>query len=273
MALRALAGAGHDIAVVVTRADKRRGRGGDLVPTPAKRAAEELGIPVRHEVAPVTEMGAEMGVVVAFGRIIKPDVLAALPMVNIHFSLLPRWRGAAPVERAILAGDRVTGVCLMDVAEGLDTGDVYRRVEVGIDPSESAGHLTDRLAVIGADLLVAALAEGLGAPVPQEGEATYADKIDVEDLHLDWSLPAIQLHRVVRVGRAWTTWRQKRFLVLAAEAVDGSFGEPGALAGDVVAAADGGLRLLTVQPEGRRPVPGSEWLKGARPVAGERFGS
>ena len=287
MALRALAGAGHDIAVAVTRPDKRRGRGGATSPTPVKAAAAELGIPVSHDIADVTSVGAELGVVVAYGRIIKPDVLAALPMVNIHFSLLPRWRGAAPVERAILAGDEVTGVCLMDVEEGLDTGAVYRRLELPIGASETAAQLTARLAAAGADLLVEALGEGLGQPVPQAGEATYAAKIEPADLHLDWSRPAGELHRVVRVGRAWTTWRGQRLLVLEAEPATtpvpagtpqavGTPGAPppvaGALVGDVAVTGDGGLRLVTVQPEGRRPLAGAEWVRGARPAPGERLG-
>jgi hypothetical protein len=174
VALRALASAGHEVAVAVTRPDKRRGRGAQSSPTPVKLAAAELAIPVSHDVASVTTARAELGVVVAYGRLIKADVLAAVPMVNLHFSLLPRWRGAAPVERAILAGDAVTGVCLMAVEEELDTGAVYRRAEAPIGPDETADELTARLARIGSGLLVAALEEGLGEPVPQEGEPTYA---------------------------------------------------------------------------------------------------
>ena len=229
-------------------------------------AAEGLGLPVTHAIDEVKDCGAVLGVVVAYGRIIKPDVLAAVPMVNIHFSLLPRWRGAAPVERAILAGDDTTGVCLMDVEEGLDTGAVYRRAEVPIGPDESASQLTDRLAWIGAGLLVDALEEGLGVPVPQAGEPTYAAKIEPEDLHLDWRRPASELHRVVRVGRAWTTWGGRRLLVLRAEEADGPDGGPGSVTRDVVATGDGGLRLLEVQPEGKRPMAAAEWLRGAGPA-------
>ena len=127
--LRALIDAGHDVALVVTRPDAKRGRGSTTSPSPVKSAAIDLGIPVTHTVDDVLALDppAELGVVVAFGRIIKPHVLAELPMINLHFSLLPRWRGAAPVERALLAGDEVTGVCVMDVEEGLDTGAVYRQ--------------------------------------------------------------------------------------------------------------------------------------------------
>jgi methionyl-tRNA formyltransferase len=267
-ALRALHQAGHVIALVVTRPDKRRGRGTEATPTPAKQAAEELGLPVTSDIAQVKASGAELGIVVAYGRIIKPDVLAAVPMVNIHFSLLPRWRGAAPVERAILAGDETTGVCLMDVDEGLDTGAVYRCRQVAIGRDETAAQLTGRLADLGAEMLVEALAAGLGDPVAQQGEPTYAAKIEPEDLHLDWARTAVELHRIVRIGRAWTTWRGRRLLVPAASPTDPDpadpvDGEPGTVAGGVVATGAGGLRLETVQPEGKRPMTAAEWLRGA----------
>jgi methionyl-tRNA formyltransferase len=252
------------VALVVTRPEKRRGRGGTTSPTPVAQAAAELGLAVTSDIGQVRTCGAELGVVVAYGRIIKPDVLAAVPMVNIHFSLLPRWRGAAPVERAILAGDEVTGVCLMEVEEGLDTGGVYRRREVPIEAGETARQLTARLAGVGAELLVEALAEGLGAPVPQEGEVTYAEKIGVEDLHLDWTREARELHRVVRVGRAWTTWNGRRLLVLdASPEGEAPAGPPGAVTGEVVATGAGGLRLLVVQPEGKKAMAASEWRRGA----------
>jgi methionyl-tRNA formyltransferase len=273
VALLALVEAGHDIAVVITRAEKRRGRNEAPRPTPVGVAAAALGLPVSYRVEDATTVGAELGVVVAFGRIIKPDVLAALPMVNVHFSLLPRWRGAAPVERAILAGDRITGVCLMVVDEGLDTGAVYQCREAPIEPWETASDLTARLARLGADLLVESLADGLGQPVPQTGEPIYAEKITPADLHLDWTHPADQLHRVVRVGRAWTTWRGDRLLVLQAEPVEVDLDPPGSLHGDVAATGAGGLRLITVQPEGRRALPAAEWLRGARPQPGEVLGA
>ncbi|MGH9094850.1 MAG: methionyl-tRNA formyltransferase, partial [Acidimicrobiales bacterium] len=205
VSLRALVAAGHDVVLVVSRPDTRRGRGGPSSPSPVKAAATELGLRVSDQPMDAAESGAELGVVVAYGRIIKPDVLGRLPMVNVHFSLLPRWRGAAPVERAILAGDRPTGVCLMALEEGLDTGPVYRRQAVAIGESETAVQLRDRLATLGARLLTEALSDGLGEPEPQDGEVTYAAKIEPEDLHLAWGRPAEELHRVVRVGRAWTT--------------------------------------------------------------------
>lgn len=276
MALRALVAAGHDVGVVVTRADKRRGRNQPPGPTPVKGAALELGVPVSTRVEDALEVGAELGVVVAFGRIIKPDVLAALDMVNVHFSLLPRWRGAAPVERAILAGDTETGVCLMAIDDGLDTGPVYRCSGVPIGPADTASSLRTRLSDVGAAMLVSALAAGresLGTPTPQAGEATYAAKVEPEELKLEWARPAVELDRVVRVGRAWTTWRGRRLLVLSAHVEDGDHGEPGSLRDDVVAAGDGGLRLLTVQPEGRHPISAGDWLRGARPRPGETFGT
>lgn len=240
----------------MTRADKKRGRGGETSGTPVKERAEALGLAVSHDPAAVKEAGAELGVVVAFGRIIKPDVLAAVPMVNIHFSLLPRWRGAAPVERAILAGDDRTGVCLMAVEEGLDTGGIYRRAEIPIGPDDTTGRLTARLAGIGAGLLVEALADGLGDPAPQQGEVTYAAKIDPQELRLDWSRPAAELARVVRAGRPWTTFRGRRLLVLDAYAADSATG-PAA-----VATGAGALVLRTVQPEGKRPMAADDWLRG-----------
>jgi methionyl-tRNA formyltransferase len=172
--LRALVDAGHEVALVVSQPDKRRGRGGKLVPSPVKQAALDLGLPVADRVDDTLDAGADLGVVAAFGRLIKPHVLERLPMVNLHFSLLPRWRGAAPVERAILAGDERTGVDLMVVEEGLDTGGIYDRAEVDIGPDETADELRARLAALGSSLLLRNLADGLGTPRPQEGEPTYA---------------------------------------------------------------------------------------------------
>jgi methionyl-tRNA formyltransferase len=263
VALRALCAAGHDIETVVSRPEKRRGRGGATSPTAVAAAAAELGLAVTDDIQAVKGSGAELGVVVAYGRLIKPDVLATLPMVNIHFSLLPRWRGAAPVERAILAGDEMTGVCLMDVEEGLDTGAVYRRLETPIGPEETAAELTARLAGMGAGLLVEALEAGLGEPTPQVGEPTYAAKIEPADLRLDWERPAAELERVVRLGRAWTTAGGRRLIVVAARPEGDPPGPPGTVTDGVVATGAGGLRLVTVQPEGKRPMAADEWLRGA----------
>lgn len=264
--------AGFDVPLVVSQPDRKRGRGRALSPSPVKAAALELGLPVTDRVDEVIDTGADLGVVVAYGRLIKPHVLDAVPMVNVHFSLLPRWRGAAPVERALLAGDAETGVCLMQLEEGLDTGPVYACEAVTIGPDESADELRTRLVTIGTDLLVAHLTAGLGEPRPQDGEPTYAAKLDPAELELHWDRPALELHRLVRLGRAWTTFRGKRLRVLRAHPVEAPLGEPGSLDGVVVATGQGGLALDEVQPEGKGPQPATAWRNGARPEPGERVG-
>jgi methionyl-tRNA formyltransferase len=272
--LRALVAAGHEIVVVVTRADRRRGRGSATSPSPVKAAATELGLPVTHDIDDLLTTEADLGVVVAYGRIIKPHVLAALPMINVHFSLLPRWRGAAPVERALLAGDDVTGVCIMGVEEGLDTGPVYACREVPIGPRATAAGLRAELVDVGTRLLVDTLAGPLPTPAPQDGDVTYAEKITPDELRLAWARPAVELDRWVRVGGAWTTFRDRRLKVHDAAVVAGADGEPGRLGADAatVGTGDGGLRLLTVQPEGKGAMPWTDFAHGARPVAGERLG-
>jgi methionyl-tRNA formyltransferase len=274
--LRALHVAGHRIALVVTGPDRRRGRGGATSPSPVKAAALELGLDVSSELDDVLGVDAELGVVVAYGRIVPARVLDALPMVNLHFSLLPRWRGAAPVERAILAGDRRTGVCLMQLEEGLDTGGVHACVEVDVDDHETAAQLRDRLSVLGAALLVDALENGLGEPTPQpEHGVTYASKLEAADRRLDWADPAIQLDRVVRIGSAWTTLDGARLKVLAARPVDPPDGTevPGTVTeGPVVRCGEGALLLERVGPEGRPAMPASDWANGARPL-GRRLGT
>ena len=219
--LRALHGPGYDIRLVVTQPDKRRGRGSSLLPSPVKAAAVGLGLPVSHRVDDVIDAGAELGVVVAFGRLIKPHVLDAVPMVNVHFSLLPRWRGAAPVERALLAGNTETGVSLMTLEAGLDTGPVHARRVVPIGPEDTADDVRAALVTQGTELLLEQLRDGLSPPVPQVGEATYAAKIDPAELQLDWTQPAIHLDRVVRVGRAWTCFRGARLQLLRPAAAGG----------------------------------------------------
>ena len=274
--LRALHAAGYEIPLVVSRADTRRGRGGAVVASPVKAAALELGIPVTDRVDDVLDVGADLGVVVAFGRIIRPHVLAELPMINLHFSLLPRWRGAAPVERAVLAGDTETGVCVMAVEEGLDTGGVYRSVRLPIGPEVTADELRRELTVAGTDLLLSTLAEGLGTPEPQVGEVTYAEKLDPAELAIDWHRPAVELHRLVRIGGAWTTFRGKRLKIwsarLAPPAVSGTVPVPGGIDGLVVGAGDGALELVEVQPEGKGRQAAAAWRNGARPAPDERLG-
>ena len=266
--LEVLVSAGFDVAGVVTRIDKRRGRGSDLAPSPVKAAAQRLGLPVVHTVDDALAFEAELGVVVAFGQLVKPHVLAVLPMVNLHFSLLPRWRGAAPVERAFLAGDDVTGVCLMQLEAGLDSGAVFDRAEVAIGADITGDELRRRLVDVGTELLVRSLTTGLGSPTPQQGEPTYAAKISSAELRLDWTRPAVERHRVVRLGGAWTTFRDKRLKVVAAELVD-----PAATGSTAIGGTDrgtdggtvGGLRLVTVQPEGKAPMPWRDFANGNRP--------
>jgi methionyl-tRNA formyltransferase len=279
--LLALHAAGHRIVTVVSGPDKRRGRGRATSPSPVKAAAVELGIPVTDQPDDLLEVSADLGVVVAYGRIIKPHLLAHLAMVNLHFSLLPRWRGAAPVERAILAGDDRTGVCVMDVEEGLDTGGIHALVEVPIDDRITADALRDELARLGSDLLVETLANGLGTATPQAGDGiTYASKLSPEEFELHWDRPAVELHRIVRIGGAWTTFRGARFKVVAAERLDpdapalqDSAPAPGHLDGLVVGCGDGGaLRLVTVQPEGKAPMDAASWVNGARPGPADRLG-
>lgn len=273
--LDALVAAGFDVALVVTGEDKRRGRGRETSATPVRAAAERHGLAVSHDPADAATVGADAGVVVAYGRILRRPLLEALPMVNLHFSLLPRWRGAAPVERAILAGDSRTGVCVMAVEEGLDTGGVYASRDVAIGRTTTADELRRQLTGMGAALLVDALRDGLGEPEPQVGEPTYAHKLTPEDLRLHWDRPAAELHRVVRVGGAWTTFRGRRLKVHEARpepVADGTVPPPGTLHGDAVATADGWLRLRRVQPEGKGVVEAAAWLNGARPEPGERLG-
>ncbi len=263
--LRAVVAAGHEVLLVVTNADRRRGRGGRTSPTPVKQAALELGIEVAHEptaVLDAVERGAELGVVVAYGRLIKPPVLGAIPFVNLHFSLLPRWRGAAPVERAILAGDDRTGVCVMRLEAGLDTGGVYARAEVPIGPRTTAAELRAELVDAGAALLVETLSEPLAAWIdrwsPQVGEATYAHKIDPTELEIDWSQPVEEIDRLIRIGGAWTTFRGKRLKIISADVHDDG--------------AASGLVPTLVQPEGKAAMRFEDWRNGARPAPGELFG-
>jgi methionyl-tRNA formyltransferase len=250
--LRAVHGAGVRIPLVVSAADKRRGRGGATQPSPVKAAALDLGLPVTDDPNDVLSVDADLGVVVAYGRIIKPPLLAHVPMVNLHFSLLPRWRGAAPVERAILAGDDRTGVCLMEVSEGLDEGGVFAQAETDVDDKTLEG-LRAELVDLGNELLLTALRDGFADPVPQDGEIVYAHKLTPEDRHIDWTAPPAQIHRVIRLGDAWTTFRGKRMKVLAAQLVDGQV-EP-----------------QTVQPEGKGPMAFDAWRNGAQPTPGEWF--
>ncbi|MGI9608155.1 MAG: methionyl-tRNA formyltransferase [Acidimicrobiales bacterium] len=279
--LHALDRAGYEIPMVVSGADKRRGRGSSTTPTPVKAAALELGVPVVTTVDELLEAHraepVDLAVVVAFGQIIRPNVLAEIPMINLHFSPLPRWRGAAPIERAILAGDVETAVEVITVAEGLDEGDVWAHVPVTIHGADTAGTLWARMSVTGADLVVetiSAMNHGTATAVPQTGEVTYAHKISTDDRRLDWELRADELHRVVRVGGAWTTFRGDRFKIHEAEPIDDPFApssnlSPGevyhGVKGVVFGTADGGLRPVLVQPAGKPAMDADDWANGARP--------
>jgi methionyl-tRNA formyltransferase len=281
--LRTLVDAGHDTALVVSRPDKRRGRGGRMVPSPVKAAALELGLDVTDSLDDVPGVGAELGVVVAYGRIIPTAVLDQVPMVNLHFSLLPRWRGAAPVERAILEGDAETGVCLMAVEAGLDTGGIYAESDTVIGDDETADELRARLVVIGCRLLERHLGDGVaGLPVARDqlGQPSYAEKILPAEHRIHWEQEAVRIHRVIRLGRAWTTFRGRRLRILrAAELPSGPSpgsdraSAPGTLDQGTVMAGDGAqICLLAVQPEGRRPMDVGDWLRGSRPERNERLG-
>lgn len=270
--LRALVRAGFEIPLVVSGSDKRRGRGSERSPSPVKAAALELGLKVSDQLDDVRDLGVDLAVVVAYGRLIPAALLSVVPMINIHFSLLPRWRGAAPVERALLAGDHETGVCLMDIGVELDTGDIYARSTTPIRPDDTLLSLRSRLVEMGSELLVETLKGGLSDPVPQEGESTYAKKISPDDLRIDWIQSAEVIDRQVRLGGAWTTFRGSRFKIHKAVVVEGRSGPPGSLDGTIVACGRGALHLLEVQPEGKARQSADAWRNGARPLAEDRLG-
>ena len=267
---------GVEVAAVVTGEPRRRGRRADPTPTPVAEYATKAGLRVAHDLSPLDDPTIDLGVVVAFGTILPRSVLVRVPMVNLHFSLLPRWRGAAPVERALLAGDKQTGVCVMVVEEGLDTGGVlaHEAVDIGVD--DTAATLSAHLASVGAGLLVETLTGSLPRPDPQTGDAVYAAKITPEDLRLDWAQPPDVLERRVRVGGAWTTCRGKRLRVSAARTMTSPVlmgdGELRADTTVVVGAGGGGLELLEVIPEGRSRQGAAEWARGLRPQPGEVLG-
>jgi methionyl-tRNA formyltransferase len=267
--LRALVDAGHEIVIVITRPDKRRGRGGAPTPSAVKAEALRLGLRVAHRVSDLEGLDVERGVVVAYGAMIPAALLERIPMLNVHFSLLPRWRGAAPVERAILAGDEETGVGVMSLEATLDTGPVHveRRVAVG---NKTSSELMKELADLGA----AALVEVLGSPAllehptPQRGPATYAEKLTKETFHLVPTMSQSAFLATVRLERAFTYIGGRRIKVLRAHAVAPIEKPAGSLAlvdGLVcLVASDGTIALDEVQPEGSRPMAASAWWGGAR---------
>lgn len=292
-ALRELA-ASHEVVGVYTQPDRPRGRGRRVLPPPVKEAALELSLPVHQPrtlraaeaQAELGELAPEAVCVVAYGKILPAPVLELPPVgcVNAHFSLLPRWRGAAPVERAILAGDDRTGVTTIVMDEGLDTGPVLMQEPEPIRPDDTAGSVTARLAVAGAGLLVRSvegLADGTLEPRPQpEQGATYADKVEADEGELDFARPAAELERAVRAfdphPGAFTAFGGRRLKVWGARIVpgDGPAGEVIRVPdeGPVVAAGEGALLLLRVQPEGKRPMGGDAFARGYRPAPGDRLG-
>ena len=279
--LRALVGAGIEVVHVITRADKRRARGNDLHPSPVKAVAIELGLKVSHTAHDLIDVHQQkpfdLAVVVAYGALIKVPVLQVVPMLNLHVSLLPRWRGAAPIERALLSGDEQTGVCLMQVEEGLDTGAVLGRSTMAITASTTADDIRSTLMEAGTQLLLDQLRDGLREPVAQQGESTYAKKIEPAELCIDWSESAEHISRLIRLGGAWSLFRGKRLKIHEANVVDSASDAPGALRIDKatahIATSRGSLDLRVVQPEGKPRMDIASWINGARPTTGEKLSS
>lgn len=288
--LEALRLAGFDIAAVVTNPDRPSGRGMKQTASPVKEKALDMGVPVLqpekardpgfHE--QLVELAPEVAVVVAYGKIL-PGALLEVPrrgFVNVHFSLLPEYRGAAPVQRAVIDGKSTTGVSLMVLTEGMDEGPVLAEHELDIAPDETAGELGDRLAEVGAGILPATLTsyvDGSLVPVEQDHDrATYAPKIAPEEGRIDWTLPSGRIHDLVRglnpAPGAWTTLDGERLKVHATRTSDVSL-EPGELAKEdllVAGTGDGALELVEVQLAGRKRMSGPELARGLKPTAGLR---
>ena len=292
-ALEALVAAGHDVAAVLTQPDRPAGRGLAAAASPVKQAAVRRGIPVLQPATLKTPaaqdelraLAPDALVVAAYGLILPQAILdiPRLGAINIHASLLPRWRGAAPIQRALLAGDRETGVSIMRMEAGLDTGPVLLREALPILPEDTAGTLHDRLAALGARLVVAAL-DGLArgtlvaAPQPVDG-VTYAAKLEKHEARIDWTRPAVQIERQVRAFNpfpgATARVRGIELKVWRAAPADGT-GEPGAVIaidarGIVVAAGSGALRLESLQRAGGKRLSARDFLRGFPLAVGERF--
>ena len=288
-ALRALVAAGHEVIAAYSQPPRPGGRRGkELTPSPVHKAAQELGIAVRHPVslkgaeeqAEFAALGADIAVVAAYGLILPQAVLDAptFGCLNIHGSLLPRWRGAAPVQRAILAGDAETGIGIMRMEAGLDTGPVLAEARTPVD-RKTAGELTTELAEMGAALMVKVLADLPGYPEQPQTEdgVTYARKIDKAEARLDFSTPAEQVERQVRAFApapgAFFELGGERCKVLAAEVVDGA-GDPGTTldAGLTIACGSGAIRPVVVQRAGRPAMALNDMLRGWAIPAGTRLG-
>ncbi len=277
--LDALVDAGHEIAAVYCQPPRPAGRGKKDRPTPVHARAEALGLMVRHPVslkssqeqAAFAALNADVAVVVAYGLILPQAILDAPAQgcLNIHASLLPRWRGAAPIHRAIMAGDAETGVCIMQMEAGLDTGPVLLRQATPIQPEETTAQLHDRLSVMGAELIVEALnrlSELTPEPQPEDG-VTYASKIDKAEARIDWSRSAEQIDRQIRglspFPGAWTEMDGERIKLLASRRADGQ-GQPGqVLNGDLhVACGQGAVELLRLQRAGKGAQDRETFLRG-----------
>ncbi len=288
---------GFRVTLAVTQPDRAAGRHAEPAAPPVARLARELGVPLLQperlrESPPILErLRAEAPdaiAVVAYGRILPREILDIPPLgcVNVHGSLLPRYRGASPVQAAILAGDRTTGVATMRMTEGLDEGPVYLVAELPIHADDTAAALAPRLADAGADLLVETLrgvAAGSIVARPQEGEASYCRPIRRRDGEIDWTREAGEIVRMLRAYTPWpgvfTSFRGERVKILEArEGGPAKRDAPGALEGDgrgisVVAGAGTSLAVERLQREGRSPVSGAEFLRGLREAEGARFGS
>ncbi|MFD9224014.1 methionyl-tRNA formyltransferase [Streptomyces sp. NPDC002730] len=286
----------HEVAAVVTRPDAPAGRGRHLVASPVAQRAEEAGIEVLKPVKPrdeeflarLREIAPDCCPVVAYGALL-PKVALDVPArgwVNLHFSLLPAWRGAAPVQHAIIAGDEVTGASTFLIEEGLDSGPVYGVITEQVRSTDTSGDLLTRLAFAGAGLLVATMdgiEDGNLQAVPQPAEGiSLAPKINVEDAHLDWTAPALRLDRLVRgctpAPGAWTVFRGERLkLIQAALLPDRTDLAPGQLSAGknnvYVGTGSHALELLWVQPQGKKPMRAADWARGVRIAPGERVGA
>jgi len=294
-ALAALIAAGHDVAIVLTQPDRPSGRGLKVKPSEVKVLALEHGLPVHQPVTlktpealePLAAAGAATMVVAAYGLILPPSVLElfALGCINIHASLLPRWRGAAPIQRAILAGDTQTGISIMRMDVGLDTGPVYLQESVPISTRDTAHTLHDKLADVGARCIVQALAglqAGELAAQPQgEAGVTYAHKIGKDEAVLDWTRSAIELDRQVRAFNPYpvavTTWRGETLRVWRSQPLAGDGGTSGQVdtvddEGIVVTCGGGRLRLLELQRAGGRQLASREFLRGCPIAPGDQLG-
>lgn len=290
-ALVELTGQGHDIVAAYTQPPRPAGRGMAARPSPVQEKAEAFGIPVfsplglrqMEEQERFSALEADVAIVVAYGLILPQPILEApaFGCLNLHASLLPRWRGAAPIQRAVMSGDEETGVMVMRMESGLDTGAVCLAERTAIAPEETAGDLHDRLAVLGADLLARALAAlERGSLVctsqPAEG-VTYARKIEKAETRIDWSRPSRQVCDHIRglspFPGAWSEFAGERMKVLRCRSVGGR-GEPGTILASsplVVACGDGAIEITGLQRSGRRPGPADEVVRGARLHTGDRF--